>query len=215
MEFQYSPPPNAPVSSEELIQDLQTVAKNLNTEKLSQSAYSKYGKFGASTIKKRFGTWNNALTRADLKFAKINFHTNERLFENILNIWQKKGSQPRQSDIDSNTSEIKSGVYKKRFGSWGAAMKNFIEYANSIEVKKNQDVEAIKKTKRDPSLRIRYKVLKRDNFSCVKCGASPAKNPAVELHIDHIRAWSNGGETEISNLQTLCMNCNLGKSNLE
>ncbi|MBO5914452.1 MAG: HNH endonuclease, partial [Clostridia bacterium] len=38
--------------------------------------------------------------------------------------------------------------------------------------------------------KLRYKVLKRDNFKCCACGASPAKDPSVELHIDHIVPWS-------------------------
>ena len=70
------------------------------------------------------------------------------------------------------------------------------------------------KTKRDASLQMRYAVLKRDNFKCCACGASPAKDPSVELHIDHIVPWSKGGETTIENLQTLCAKCNLGKSNI-
>lgn len=61
--------------------------------------------------------------------------------------------------------------------------------------------------------KLRYAVLKRDHFKCCACGASPAKNPAVELHIDHIIPWSKGGSTTIDNLQTLCSKCNLGKSN--
>ncbi len=62
--------------------------------------------------------------------------------------------------------------------------------------------------------RLRYQVLKRDNFKCCACGASPAKEPSVELHIDHIIPWSKGGKTEINNLQTLCSKCNLGKGDL-
>ena len=60
--------------------------------------------------------------------------------------------------------------------------------------------------------KLRYQVLKRDNFKCCACGASPAKNPSVELHIDHIIPYSKGGKTIIENLQTLCSKCNLGKS---
>ena len=37
----------------------------------------------------------------------------------------------------------------------------------------------------------------------------------VELHVDHIKPWSKGGETVLENLQTLCATCNLGKSNIE
>lgn len=62
--------------------------------------------------------------------------------------------------------------------------------------------------------KLRYQVLKRDNFKCCACGVSPAKDPSIELHIDHIIPWSKGGETSIDNLQTLCSKCNLGKSNL-
>ena len=62
--------------------------------------------------------------------------------------------------------------------------------------------------------KLRYQVLKRDNFKCCACGASPAKDSSVELHIDHIIPWSKGGETTLENLQTLCSKCNLGKSDL-
>lgn len=62
--------------------------------------------------------------------------------------------------------------------------------------------------------KLRYQVLKRDNFKCCACGASPAKDPSIELHIDHIVPWSKGGETKADNLQTLCSKCNLGKSDI-
>jgi hypothetical protein len=58
-----------------------------------------------------------------------------------------------------------------------------------------------------PSLR--YQVLSRDEC-CLKCGQRP---PEVVLHVDHILPWSLGGPTELDNLQTLCGDCNLGKSN--
>ncbi|MBQ1207602.1 MAG: HNH endonuclease [Lachnospiraceae bacterium] len=68
-------------------------------------------------------------------------------------------------------------------------------------------------SRRTISDKLRYQVLKRDNFKCCACGASPAKDPNIELHIDHILPWSKGGETKPDNLQTLCSRCNLGKSN--
>ena len=65
------------------------------------------------------------------------------------------------------------------------------------------------------SAKLRYQVLKRDNFKCCACGASPAKDPAVKLHIDHIIPWSKGGETTLENLQILCSRCNIGKRDSE
>lgn len=69
-------------------------------------------------------------------------------------------------------------------------------------------------TSRDINLRLRFLVMQRDNFKCCMCGASPAKDPAIVLHIDHIVPWAKGGETTYENLQTLCSKCNLGKSDL-
>ena len=58
---------------------------------------------------------------------------------------------------------------------------------------------------------IRYNVLKRDNYTCQICGATV--KDGVKLHVDHIIPVSEGGKTVMSNLQTLCDRCNLGKSN--
>ena len=57
---------------------------------------------------------------------------------------------------------------------------------------------------------LRYEILQRDGFRCVKCGRS-AEEDGVKLHVDHIVPISKGGKTERDNLQTLCANCNLGK----
>lgn len=57
---------------------------------------------------------------------------------------------------------------------------------------------------------MRYDVMKRDGFRCVICGMS-ARDGAI-LHVDHIIPIAKGGKTEMSNLQTLCEKCNLGKS---
>ena len=59
---------------------------------------------------------------------------------------------------------------------------------------------------------VRYDVLKRDR-KCVLCGAAPEVDSAVRLHVDHIVPRSKGGSNDISNLQVLCAECNLGKSN--
>lgn len=58
---------------------------------------------------------------------------------------------------------------------------------------------------------LRYNVMKRDGFRCVLCGRN-ASEDGVKLHVDHIRPVSKGGKTEMSNLRTLCDQCNWGKS---
>lgn len=62
------------------------------------------------------------------------------------------------------------------------------------------------------SKRVRFEVLKRDAFTCQYCGKMP---PDTVLHIDHIKPVSKGGTNGILNLVTSCIDCNLGKSNIE
>lgn len=57
---------------------------------------------------------------------------------------------------------------------------------------------------------IRYNVLKRDNFTCQKCGIT--SKDGAKLEVDHIIPVSKGGKTIMSNLQTLCDRCNSGKN---
>jgi hypothetical protein len=58
---------------------------------------------------------------------------------------------------------------------------------------------------------MRYFVLKRDNFLCVKCGYGPVDGR--KLHADHKLPHSLGGKTTLDNLWTLCQTCNIGKGN--
>ena len=57
---------------------------------------------------------------------------------------------------------------------------------------------------------VRYQVLKSANGKCVLCGISATE---AALHVDHIVPRSEGGTNDIENLQCLCEQCNLGKSN--
>lgn len=63
--------------------------------------------------------------------------------------------------------------------------------------------------------KLRYLVLKRDGGKCCLCGRSAADG--VRLHVDHIKPASLYPELYYNpeNLQTLCEECNLGKSDLD
>ena len=56
----------------------------------------------------------------------------------------------------------------------------------------------------------RIEVLEKYKFRCAYCGASAADGASLE--VDHIIPVSKGGSNELSNLQTLCKSCNVGKS---
>lgn len=219
IKFELQRAKNAPVSDEELITDLKRVAKETNKKTISSPLYKKLGKYDARTIDRRFGSWKQALVQAGLDIDNSNEQrTDEELFENILVLWQHYGRQPTRRELSVAPSKISQTPYNRRFSSWMKALESFVEYANNSDVQSptlQEQNQPTRKTGRDPSLRLRFKVLQRDNFTCQNCGASPAKTLGVELHIDHIKPWSKGGETVFDNLQTLCSNCNLGKSNIE
>jgi hypothetical protein len=211
--------PNAPVSDEELIADLQHVAEQYGTTALTIAQYEESGLYAVNTPKKRFGTWNEALLRAGLEISNRLNISDEKLFENLLMLWQHFGRQPRKSEVNAAPSTISWAPYTRRFGSWMNALKAFVDYANGTGAElAAQQIEVTEyarhRTPRDPSLRLRWRVLQRDRFKCCACGTSPAIILGVELHVDHIYPWEKGGETVAENLQTLCSKCNLGKSNL-
>lgn len=61
------------------------------------------------------------------------------------------------------------------------------------------------------SRRLRFEILKRDNYSCRYCGA---KAPDVTLTVDHVIPTALGGGDEPNNLITACEPCNSGKSSV-
>jgi hypothetical protein len=119
--------------------------------------------------------------------------------------------------ISEKGSKLSYSPYIRRFGTWTETLIQFVNFIN-FEINSKDIDETIGNkhiTTRDINIRLRFKVMQRDNFKCCACGSSPANDPSIILHVDHVIPWSKGGETLLDNLQTLCSKCNLGKSNLE
>ena len=91
---------------------------------------------------------------------------------------------------------------------------NFVRFEGKkfLVHEKSGKVGYSKENSRNISLSLRLKVLNRDNFKCVFCGKCPATDFGTKLHIDHMVPFSQGGKSTLENLQTLCEECNLGKS---
>ena len=222
------------IPKEKLINDLKKVSGQLGKKPITMSDYDTFGEFGSATVCKRFGGWNKAKKEAGLEINRLYNSSDEDYFENILSVWQKLGRQPKYQEMVSPLSKLNISSYERTFGTWRKALEKFIDYVNSREdndenletesislvlspeskVEKRRKEQGKKRTSRTANLRQRFIVMKRDGFKCVLCGVSPALKSGCELHVDHIIPWSKGGETTIENLQTLCSNCNYGKSNL-
>ncbi len=212
------------ITNEQLIADLQRIAVKLGKNRLSSAENNEHGKYGTTTFIRRFGSWFNALEKAGLEKTRTPMNVPEEdLFQNLEEIWIKLGRQPKYAEIQKPLSKYHVGTYENRFGTWRKALERFVAYINNEE--RSSSEESIKdirvepstlhKTKRGINWRLRFIAMRRDNFKCKSCGRSPATDPTIILHVDHIKAWANSGETILENLQTLCSKCNIGKSDLE
>ena len=222
------------------IEDLELVAKHFNYIEFSWRDFNKVSTISASAIKTHFGNWKNALAALkkhlqqkglDLSsrpHAPQRIYSEKNLYDEMGRIWQKVGQRPSRNEWEASDPKISIGAYKKRFGSWTNACQKFIEYKMGGEIssdnfvrfngeefpiqEKSGTVGYSKENSRNVSLSLRLKVLNRDNFKCIFCGKSPATDFGTKLHIDHIIPFSKGGKSTLENLQTLCEECNLGKS---
>lgn len=224
-------------STEDFFSDMRMVASMLQKNYITTGEYEKYGRYDYSSMFRRYESWSNILKLAGLsqtpyRTGKGKNVSDEELFQEIENVWVKLGRQPTMTDVRKGEFTHGGSTYARHFGSWRGALEAFIKYMNSEEDTTyvaedsivnvgppanrpiNQSLPKSHKTNRDINLRLRFKVMQRDNFKCCICGKSPATTPGVTLHIDHIKPWSKGGETTIDNLQTLCSECNYGKSDL-
>lgn len=220
------------ISDTDLLDNVKYVAEYLSKNSITTSEYKEYGLYSISIILDRFGSWENTLKKANLEetgfIKKIDTYD---LLKEIERLWILLGRQPTTTDLKNGNSKYSLNSFTRRFGGWRNALEEFVKYINSeetiqpkeeksVKIEKDTNVEIknvkikTRRTPRDINERLRFQVLKRDNFKCVCCGKSPATNSNVELHVDHIIPWSKGGETVIENLQTLCSKCNLGKGNI-
>jgi hypothetical protein len=220
---------NRGASNDDLLEDLRQCASQADDGTISSREYQRIGRFHQRTFAKRFGSWSRALQLAGLA-PKASEITDDNLFENIRTVWMSLGRQPRFRELRQPTSRYSAKVYRNRFGTLSETLRRFIAWSESDEtraavvsgdsaitakgVAQVLPLQAVpRRTRRDVTERQRFRVLLRDGFRCLTCGSSPLREPGVELHVDHIVPWSDGGETTDNNLETKCSRCNLGKGN--
>ncbi|RFC31153.1 MAG: HNH endonuclease [Candidatus Nitrotoga sp. MKT] len=182
-----------------------------------------------SVILSRFGTWQAALDSAGLVLVPVkkdrSFISNTALFEEMERVWQNVGHRPSKDEWEAQKPAYSYTTYKTRFHGWLNACAAFIEhfserdavthssqsFTTKVEPENLPAAQLSPEDRRGVPLKIRYRVLVRDNFRCALCGRSPALDHGVRLHVDHIVPYAHGGKTIEENLRTLCETCNWGK----
>lgn len=211
---------NKNITRDDIIADFKHVASITRSEYVTSRDCLNHGSYATNTVIRLFGSWNNAVMAAGFKPTQRRGITKYELFYNLKKLWLALGRQPMRKEVIRPLSEYHWKTYRHVFGSYRNGLEEFVIFMNKRRVKDLKkpfvDMEAKmlkNKTRRVVGYRLRYTVLERDHYKCVKCGCSPAYGNDVRLHIDHIVPYSKGGETVLTNLQTLCEPCNLGKGN--
>jgi 5-methylcytosine-specific restriction endonuclease McrA len=133
--------------------------------------------------------------------------------DNLELVWRELGRPPGQPAMARRGFRISAVPYRRQ---WGSLRKACVLLARFKKggISERQLLSSVTSRTgvRQPRsalpLKVRWEVLKRDDYRCVKCGRRPLE---VELQVDHIQPRSGGGTNELSNLQTLCLPCNQGK----
>ena len=195
------------VRPDEIINDAKRIAAELSTCTVTSRQYVTLGAYSYNTVIEKFGSWKNLVEQAGLSetgFAPK--YSDNELFTEIERIWSILGRQPTTTDLRHGISRISKEALSRRFGGWRNAMGAFLEYINDGSspgqdgldneiseepTAQNSEDKAVggyrkKRTARSINLRMRFQTLQNDAFTCRACGASPAKAPETELHVDHI-----------------------------
>jgi hypothetical protein len=99
-EFSFKLKPwNRGVSDEELLADLQRVAKLLNRQSMKRNEYVAHGKYSYATFERRFDSWNVALLKAGLQTSGNRNVSDQELVENLERVWIALGRQPKRSEL--------------------------------------------------------------------------------------------------------------------
>ena len=173
------------------------------------------GRVSHSAVVRRFGSLRHALSLAGLKSGRFMKATDEELLLIVVNLWQqvleKEGRTPQKDDLKKYGFPVSNDTITRRFGGWRKALVRAHDSITEESITEEQPPPP-HETPRNRvalSLRKRFFVMKRDHFACVRCGASGV---GVRLEVHHRFPFAKGGSDHLSNLETLCYECNRGQS---
>ena len=144
----------------------------------------------------------------------------EQKLSSLIKFYYKNSTPIVLKLKNKNSVLIKGTIVSKNFiGQRSIIIENPIKgkikiFLDEIEVSSIIPLEYYKKpVQREDSRspinpKLRYKILKRDRFTCMRCGA---RAPDVVLEVDHKIPVSRGGTDDEKNLITTCLKCNRGK----
>src|SRR5208337_1711072 len=174
------------LSDSELITALQSAAVALGEGYFTSPKYDGLpGKRPHSaTIIDRFGSWQKALALIGIVGGRKREHSPKELIANLEMAWKELGYPPGKRRIATLAERISESPYRRHWGSVRAACKAFAAFHDrKISEEQLLAGQAENSARTTIPLKDRWAVLKRDNYRCKKCGASPSSDHQVELEV--------------------------------
>jgi len=209
--------PRITIHPEDALKDMKAYAGTLDGRPTTAGGYNKWNgrRYSQDSIRRLFGSWENACLKAGVKYKKTHTYTVEQLILHIENVATWRKARPSQSDIKRYNSihgtTITSAAYGRRWGGYKAFIVLFSKYKLG-QINKKEFIDSMVSTpdRKSLSLKVRALIFQRDNWTCIDCGATASDG--AKLHVHHKTPVSHGGTDESDNLVTNCAECNLGKS---
>jgi hypothetical protein len=165
------------VRAKTVLADVRRVAKKLNTNHLTLTQYTAHGQYSITLIYRHFNNWSTLVLAAGLKPSTYHPKTTDiELFNNLEHLWRHLNHQPKCTDLIPPHSRFGLTPYQRRFGGFRNALIAFTQWKQTNQMPKPR--QKLRKTTRSINWRLRYLILKRDNF---KCQASSTKEFGIML----------------------------------
>jgi 5-methylcytosine-specific restriction endonuclease McrA len=123
----------ASYDDDSLIAELQRVAALVDSPYLSARDFDKHSKAHSSGIRRRFGGWQQALTRAGIqhRYSGVSAakrdtgrtFTDDQLIAELRRVSEKIGGKVLTIEVFNQNASMHAETVRKRFGSWSAALK--------------------------------------------------------------------------------------------
>jgi hypothetical protein len=204
-----------------ILEELRRITRATGKQNVTKEDLKKFGRVSSSTVVRRFGSLRKALEKIGLKAERFTKPNKEELLNVLIELWEKtlekEGRRPYVTDLKAYGYPVSHETIQRYFGSWKKALLAAYdsvtsgiseEISNPPTAPQNSEKSVIQKTRQTLSLRKRFFVLKRDQFTCQNCGRSGV---GVRLEVDHFVPVAKGGSDSLDNLHTLCFECNQGK----
>lgn len=105
-----------------LLDDLRTVASRLGKSTLTKDEYDKHGRFAAATIQNRFGSWNTALAKSNLRVGKRNAIPHGELQSDLQKAAETLGTKVVTVEAYTSIGKFSASTISRAFGSWSNAL---------------------------------------------------------------------------------------------